>query len=206
VALTRLLSGQVSSVQGVSDPGAAGAGRRRPRPRDERIGALVAAALDELLEHGYDGLTVRNAARRAGLAPATAYTYFGSKDHLVAEVFWRRLQGLRAPSPPAGSPYERLTAALDDLVEIVAGDPVLLAASTAAVLADDPDVARLRVRIGVRIAEHLAAPLGPDADPAVTRTLDLAVSGALFQAGMGYLPYEGLAARLHEVARLLVGP
>ena len=111
----------------------------------------MAAALDELLEHGYDGLTVRNAARRAGLAPATAYTYFGSKDHLVAEVFWRRLQALRAPSPAVGSPYARLTAALDDLVEIVAGDPVLLAASTAAVLADDPDVARLRRRIGATI-------------------------------------------------------
>ena len=48
--------------------------------------------------------------------------------------------------------------------------------------------------------------MGPDADPAVSATLDLAVSESLFQAGMGYIAYEDLTARLHEVARLLVGP
>ena len=52
----------------------------------------MAAALVELRVSGYDGLTVRNVARRAEVAPATAYSYFGSKDHLVAEVFWRRFQ------------------------------------------------------------------------------------------------------------------
>ena len=46
-------------------------------------------------------LTVRNVARRAGVAPATAYTYFASKDHLVAEVFWRRLRG-PPTAPPTG--------------------------------------------------------------------------------------------------------
>src|SRR3546814_3490165 len=65
--------------------------------QSDRIAALVEATLAELRTHGYDGLTVRNAARRAGVAPATAYTYFGSKDHLVAEVFWRRLDGVELP-------------------------------------------------------------------------------------------------------------
>ena len=54
--------------------------------RSDRVDALVAATIAELRARGYDGLTVRNAARRAGVAPATAYTYFASKDHLVAEV------------------------------------------------------------------------------------------------------------------------
>ena len=40
--------------------------------------------------------------RRAGVAPATAYTYFSSKSHLVAEVFWRRLSaGVLEPDPGA---------------------------------------------------------------------------------------------------------
>ena len=51
---------------------------------------LTEAAVAELIETGYAALTVRNVARRAGVAPATAYTYFASKEHLVAEVFWRR--------------------------------------------------------------------------------------------------------------------
>src|SRR4029450_7144530 len=51
---------------------------------------------------GYDDLTVRTVARRAGVAPATAYTYFTSKAHLVAEVFWRRVRALPATlhNPP----------------------------------------------------------------------------------------------------------
>src|SRR3546814_5436114 len=65
--------------------------------QSDRIAALVEATLAELRTHGYDGLTVRNAARRAGVAPATAYTYFGSKDHLVAAVFWRRLDAVELP-------------------------------------------------------------------------------------------------------------
>ena len=59
---------------------------------------LVEAAVEELREHGYDGLTVRNVARAAGVAPATAYTYFASKDHLVTEVFWRRLEASPRPA------------------------------------------------------------------------------------------------------------
>ena len=52
------------------------------------------AAEEETEEVGYAGLTVRSVARRAGVAPATAYTYFSSKDHLLAEVLWRRMEAL----------------------------------------------------------------------------------------------------------------
>jgi AcrR family transcriptional regulator len=173
--------------------------------RDRRIDALVAAALDELREHGYEGLTVRNAARRAGLAPATAYTYFGSKDHLVTEVFWRRVQALPDVSSRSRSVLTRLTAALDDIVGLITDEPELINASTAAVLADDPDVEGLRALIGARLDGHLAAALGAGGDPAVLRALNLAVSGALLQAGMGYLAHADLAPRLHEAARLLLG-
>src|SRR5690349_10586300 len=69
--------------------------RRRHSEREvDAVGRLVDAAAVELDAHGYEGLTIRNVARRAGMAPATAYTYFSSKDHLVAEVFWRRLVAL----------------------------------------------------------------------------------------------------------------
>jgi AcrR family transcriptional regulator len=195
----------MSSVQGQTQP-AAVTTRRRPRRRDDRIDALADAALDELREHGYEGLTVRNAARRAGLAPATAYTYFGSKDHLVAEVFWRRLQHLAVPTSRRASALTRLNGALDNLIEVITGEPALVAASTIAVLADDPDVDGLRLRIGARINEHLADALGDRADPAVLRALHLAVSGALLQSGMGFLDYDDLGPRLHEVARLLLRP
>ena len=67
------------------------------RPADT-VTALVAAAVEEVAVTGFDGLTVRNVARRAGVSPATAYTYFASKEHLLTEVFWRRLSALEEPA------------------------------------------------------------------------------------------------------------
>ena len=60
------------------------------------------AAADEARERGYEGMTVRSVARRAGVAPATAYTYFASKDHLLAEVLWRRHAGAAAGDSSTG--------------------------------------------------------------------------------------------------------
>ncbi len=46
-----------------------------------------------LRETSYADLTVRAVAKRANVAPATAYTYFSSKNHLVAEVYPHCLGG-----------------------------------------------------------------------------------------------------------------
>lgn len=171
--------------------------------RADRVDALVEATIAELREHGYDGLTVRNAARRADVSAASAYTYFASKDHLVAEVFWRRLQLLEVPDG-RGSVGTRLSSALRDLALLIAEEPELAAASTTAVLAADPDVQRLRARIGTAFNDHLAAALGADPDLAVLRALNLALAGALLQAGMGYFTYAELADRMDEVAGLVL--
>jgi AcrR family transcriptional regulator len=171
-----------------------------------RVDALVAATVEELRLHGYEGLTVRNAARRAGVAAATAYTYFGSKDHLVAEVFARRIDELPPPqADPAITPVDRVAAALREIADFVAGEPELAAASTTAVLARDADVERLRVRIGLAFNHRLHTALGDEARPGVLRALNLAWAGALLQAGMGVFPYTELADRMHEVAEVLVG-
>jgi AcrR family transcriptional regulator len=140
------------------------------------------------------------------VAAATAYTYFGSKDHLVAEVFWRRLQAL--PTPRADgrrSAASRVAGALRDLALSIAAEPELAAASTTAVLATDPDVERLRNRIGAAFNDRLAQALGADADPAVLRALNLALAGALLQAGMGYFSYTELADRMDEVVGVVLG-
>ena len=85
--------------------------RRYLSPRQAGlVDRVVEAAASEAREHGYEGLTVRGAARRAGVAPATAYTYFASKDHLLAEILWRRLESLPPVAPdPALATLERVT-------------------------------------------------------------------------------------------------
>jgi len=175
------------------------------RPAD-RVERLVDAAVEELRDGGYDGLTVRNVARRAGLAPATAYNYFASKDHLVSEVFWRRLQALPEPEVDPHSPVrERAERAIREVAMVVADEPELSAACTNAMLAGDPDVKLLRDRIGAAIHHRIAVALGDDADASVVRAFDLLYSGAMLQAGMGHLSYDELGDRLSEVATLLLG-
>ena len=180
--------------------------RRRLSSRQAAtVQRLAEAALDELRDQGYDGLTVRNVARRAGVAPATAYTYFASREHLVTELFWRRLAALpETPVDRRRTPAARASATLGDLALLVADEPELAAACTVAMLATDPDVRLLRDRIGAEMHRRLVLALGEGADPAVFRALELATFGALVEAGTGHLSYEDLPALLSEVADLVL--
>jgi len=173
------------------------------RPADT-VARLLEATVVELRSRPVKGLTVRSVARRAGVAPATAYTYFSSRDHLVTEVFWQRLQQLPEPPATAGSAAERAGAALGEVATLVAGEPELAAACTQAMLADDPEVRRLRDAIGAAIVSRLASALGDDADDARIRALGLAFSGAMLQAGMGHLDYEDLPRQLSSAASLIL--
>lgn len=164
------------------------------------------AGLEEVRATGYDGLTVRNVARRAGVAPATAYTYFASKDHLIAEVFWRRVAALPDPRYDGRrTPAARAARALREIAVILADEPELAAAATTAVLANDPDVHRLRGRMGAAVLHRLEAALGDEGSPAALQALALSFSGAMLQAGMGYFDYRELGDRMAEVADVVLG-
>lgn len=162
--------------------------------------------MEEIRAVGYDELTVRNVARRAGVAPATAYIHFSSKDHLVAEAFWRLLREL----PPVDQalqgvqgPEARVAAAIADVARLVTDEPAVAAAATVAVLANQPEVSRVRRLIGASFHERFAAALGDDADPPVLAALDLAFSGALLRAGVEELSYADLGPTMAAVAGAL---
>lgn len=168
------------------------------------VDGLTEAAVAELSAVGYPALTVRNVAKRAGVAPATAYTYFGSKEHLVAEVFWRRFRG-QTVADAAGSTVSRVTDVLSSFALLVADEADLAAACTVAVLADDPDVSVLRERIGTELHRRLVDALGHEADPHAVATLQYAVSGALLQVGTGHLDYDALPEVLANIAQTVLG-
>ena len=178
--------------------------RRRLTARQaEVVATLVRAAEDETEEVGYAGLTVRNVARRAGVAPATAYTYFSSKDHLLAEVLWRRMEAL--PPPDAGSSADlsdRVAAAVREMIPF--GDrPALVDATTVALISPNPDVAALRDRIGATTHRRLTTAVGPGADPRAVRVLEAADRGALLTAGIGHMAFQDVPEFVAEAATLL---
>lgn len=180
--------------------------RRRLTPRQaETVDRLAVAALEELRTSGYDGLTIRNVAARAEVSAATAYTYFSSREHLVTELFWRRLVGMAEPSVDRRhSATNRATAVLSELALVAADEPELSTACTQAMLATDPEVALLRDRIGAEMHRRLVVALGEETDAAVFRALEVAISGALLQTGMGHLSYEQLPELLGEIAGLVI--
>lgn len=170
------------------------------------VDGLVEAAAEEVVASGYAALTVRTVAKRAGVAPATAYTYFASKEHLISEVYLRRFAAQPEPDPdPTRSPAERATDALLAFALVVSEETELAAAVTVAMLADDPEVRDLRIRIGLEVHRRLVDALGDDADPAAIRTLELATSGALLQVGTGHLAYDDVPTLLAETAALVLG-
>lgn len=180
--------------------------RRLTERQAQTVQRLTVAAVEELRGRPYDELTVRHVARHAGVAPATAYTYFTSKEHLVTEVFWRRLRALpETKLDRRRSAAARVTAALTDFALLVADEPELAAACSVAMLAPDPDVKLLRDRIGADLHRRLARAVGDGAPDAVVRALELAVYGALIQAGTGHLAYTDLPGMLAEVVGLVVG-
>ncbi len=112
---------------------------RRPR-QEETVRKLVVAALETLRESSYADLTVRGVAARAQVAPATAYTYFSSKNHLVAEVYLDLVRQVPYFTDVNDTRINRVQQALRSLALVVADEPEVAAACTTALLSNDAAV------------------------------------------------------------------
>jgi AcrR family transcriptional regulator len=164
---------------------------------------LLDAAVEELRIRGFAELTIRNVARRAGVAPATAYNYFSSKEHLFAAMQLRMVQDLPR-TPDDGRPVEeRLSGLLQALADGLAERPELQQAFRVALLGDDPDSNRVRDAIIDEFAERFAETCGDDLDEAGAETVLFAFVGAMLMAGMGRLPFGEIGERMATVTRLV---
>ncbi len=172
----------------------------------ETVAKLVAAARQELRDVGFADMTIRSVAARAEVAAATAYTYFSSKNHLVAEIFWRTLSDRPRISSRKASPYGRVAEVFHDLASLVVEDPELSAAVTLALLSEEPDLKHLRALVGAEINDRIAAALGDRPAAEILDALSVAWSGAMLQVGMGHARADEMGDRLARVARLLMRP
>ena len=64
----------------------------RQRKRRERI---LQTTRDQLAEHGYDGVNMRELARAAGVATNTLYNLYKSKDNLILEAEIEFIEALK---------------------------------------------------------------------------------------------------------------
>jgi AcrR family transcriptional regulator len=181
-------------------------GPPRNRRQEETFRKVLAAGMETLRENSYADLTVRMVAARAKVAPATAYTYFSSKNHLIAEVYLdlvRRVPYFTDVNDPMPTRVKRV---LHHLALVVADEPEVAAACTTALLGGgaDPAVRAARDRIGAEIHRRITSAIGPGADPSTVSALEMAFFGALVQAGSGEFTYHKIADRLGDVVRLVL--
>lgn len=84
---------------------------RRDRRRLSTRAEILTAARELLLEVGPEAITLRQVARRADFSPASLYTYFSSRDEIVAALFdesFRRLDAYLRRVPSDLSPERRV--------------------------------------------------------------------------------------------------
>jgi AcrR family transcriptional regulator len=122
-------------------------------------------------EGGYEAVTMGAVADRIGIARATIYRYFTSKDHLLAEIMgeWttRINDDLRRNPPPGKTLADRVGAAFARIIETSARNPGLTSALLLAATSSDPAAADafpswsapveiyLHTLVGNRTVEHL---------------------------------------------------
>jgi AcrR family transcriptional regulator len=178
-----------------------------PRPwlstrQNTTVTALLDAGTAEIREHGYEKVTMRGIAGRAGVTHTTAYTYFTSKEHLVSEIHWRQMRSL----PPAqafegASLWERVQLAFEAATAVLAAERELSRGVLVAILGDDPEIRRVREQVGKELAQRLTTALAPAEDPELVETLLIAYSGATTVVGTGSQDYASVMRRLHTVVR-----
>jgi AcrR family transcriptional regulator len=180
--------------------------RRLSGKRADTVRRLSRATVEVLREVGYHDLTLQAVAAQAGVARATAYTYFSSKDHLIAEVYWRRLATERPPESTSADVKTRVIAVLRRLAFLVADEPALAYAIRVVINSSDPDVEILRAEIIKHTHELISAAVADDADEETISLLELVYSGAMVRAGAGRASYADVADQLESAVRRLLQP
>lgn len=120
---------------------------RLPRGQQERRQRIVQAAI-ELLETGeYDAIQMRDVAERAGVALATIYRYFTSKEHLYAAAMleWASAYPTagRAGPVPGATDEARLRALMRRAVRAFERYPQMMRAEIVLESSNDPNARAL---------------------------------------------------------------
>lgn len=80
---------------------------KRKRKREKLKSAILETATGLFFEKGFDRVTMREIAEKAGVGAGTAYNYFGSKADLFLSVLSREFGPEEALSRDDGKPRER---------------------------------------------------------------------------------------------------
>lgn len=182
--------------------------------REDRRRSLTRAAREIVARDGFGAASVRAVATAAGVSPGTVYTYFGSREELLAHVFREaaatELDAVRAAAERAAGVSDgasRAVAQLLAVVEVFAGRAIRGRRLAWALLVEPVDALIDAERLAFRraysdtladvVARGVAAGELPDQDP---RLVGPGLVGAIGEALAGPLsPLDGAHMEPHEV-------
>jgi len=188
-------------------------GRRLTSAQAERRDQLVQAARELATSGGYAAVTISAVCTRAGVARATFYHYFGSKDHVLGEVLvqWgrERIEELRRHPPTGRSALERVAATLRRVMAAVMRDMHLIRAHLQAVVSPDLGVNETQRQLASLIAGYVEAGLGSSDGidlPALNMLLGHVFFSSLVNMAAGRMTADQVMDDLTTTATLLLEP
>lgn len=173
---------------------------------------IVETAIELGTEGGYDAVHMREVAERSGVALATVYRYFESKDHLISAAIseWTaQLEARLARAPARGEdPEEQLVDVLRRASRAIERRPLLAEALVRALSSPDPGVAAAAVKVRGQIksiSAPILAELSPDQLEGVVAVLSHVWNSSLMIWANGQAPISSVGNELERAARLLLG-
>lgn len=164
------------------------------------VDALLTAGMEAARESGFEHLSLRDIAARAGVTHTTAYNYFASREHVMAEAYLRMLEALPTPPVDESAPVaKRLIDALRGASELFAVDDAFAQAALTSLVAQDPAIARIRTAVGYELYRRIRVAVGEHADRRLAEGPLMLYSGAMLEAGMGYFPFTQVVERVGTI-------
>jgi AcrR family transcriptional regulator len=172
---------------------------------------IVEAAIELGTEGGYDAVHMRVVAERAGVALATVYRYFESKDHLLSAAVGEWTAQLRSRllrTPARGdTPVEQLVDVLRRASRATERRPLFAAALIRALSSPDPGVAQAAADVRSQIAaitKPILSHLAPEEVDGIISVIGHVWNSTLMAWANGRAPMSFIGNELERAARLLL--
>jgi AcrR family transcriptional regulator len=176
-----------------------------------RRARALAAARGLAERGGYGAVTMDAVAERSGIARATLYRYFASKDHMLGEVTlgWggEIVARLRVRPPRGRTAGARVGEVFARVIEIAAAHPRLTEASVAAALSEDPSAAAVHQGAVSLVGAYIDSAMGMEAREdrdTLARVLGHVFLSVLIQLTRGRASRAEAEEELRGAARLLL--
>jgi AcrR family transcriptional regulator len=177
-----------------------------------RRAKIIEAVLDAIGDVGHEAVQMRDVAQRSGVALATAYRYFRSKEHLLAVALedWQERLTRRISSASRYDDLDPLSGVLTYLhgaQRAFSRNRKMTALMLQMMTSTDPDVASTIDRMNetnAEMFERLLRGFPPEDVPSLSFALNAALTSAITRMLNGRMSLDEAQARVEWAARALL--